>query len=195
MNKQEQIMKSFAENSYGDGVVDVSKEAFDDADGGIDGIDFIDKDDDQMISQKIAKATATKKKQQQKTNVDKNENQKFKPKLKSKPKSSNKAKPQQPLTNRQKANNKRKSKEQQYIEEYFSGTKTNNNGNSDSGSEAELIKVRARSFFSCIFKIQQFTGAIEIGHPIQNSCHLWKALFRKGEKKPNWNNLSKLFHP
>lgn len=138
MNKQERIMKSFAENSYGDGIVDVSKEAFDDAEGGIDGIDFIDKDDDQMISQKIAKATATKKKQQ-KSNAGNNDNQKFKPKLKSKPKSKSK----QPLTNRQKANNKRKSKEQQYIEEYFSGTKTNNNGNSDSsaGTEAELIKV------------------------------------------------------
>lgn len=145
MNKQEQIMKSFAENSYGDGIIDVSKEAFDGVDGddgGIDGIDFIDKDDDQMISQKIAKATATNKKKQQKANA--NGNQKLKPKLKSKPKSNkSKQQQQQPLTNRQKANNKRKSKEQQYIEEYFSGTKTNTNGNSDSGSEAELIKVCA----------------------------------------------------
>lgn len=139
MNKQERIMKGFAENAYGDEVVDIITENG----AGSDGIDFLDKDDDdQVISQKIAKATATKRKQQQQKqpksdNAAQMENQMFKPKLKSKLKS------KQPLNNRQKANNKRKSKEQQYIEEYFSGTKTNSNGNSDSsaGTEAELIKV------------------------------------------------------
>lgn len=141
LNKQEQIMKSFAENSYGDGMIDVSKEAFDDGGADIDGIDFIDKDDDQMISQKIAKATATKKKQQKSNSNGKNDNQKPKQKLRIKTKPIKYKQQQQPLTNRQKANNKRKSKEQQYIEEYFSGTKTNSNGNSDSGTEAELIKV------------------------------------------------------
>lgn len=144
MNKQERIMESFAKNSFGDGLISISKETFDEADSDdIDAVDFIDKYDDKMISQKIAKATATKKKQQQqeqqKPNAGKNDNQKLKPKQKSKPKSKSK----QPSNNRQKANNKRKSKEQQYIEEYFSGTKTNSNGNGDSsvGSEAELIKV------------------------------------------------------
>lgn len=133
LNKQERIIKDFAENAYGDEVVDIITE------NANDGIDFFDKDnDDQVISQKIAKATQRKQQQQKQPKPENaGQNQMFKPKLRSKLKS------KQPMNNRQKANNKRKSKEQQYIEEYFSGTKTNSNGNSDSsaGTEAELIKV------------------------------------------------------
>lgn len=120
LNKQERILKNFADNSYGIG--DNSQEMDTDA------MDFIDKDnDDQMISKKIAKAhkkqTAAQQQQQQPIPT-KAENQKSKSKQ----------------NNRQKSNtnNKRKSKEQRYIDEYFSGTNT---GNSAEGAEAELVKV------------------------------------------------------
>lgn len=124
LNKQERILKSFADNSYGIG--DNSQETDTDA------FDFIDKDndDDQMISRKFAKAhkkqTAAQQQQQQQQPAipTKAENQKSKSKQ----------------NNRQKSNtnNKRKSKEQRYIDEYFSGTNT---GNSAEGAEAELVKV------------------------------------------------------
>lgn len=123
LNKQERIIKSFADNSYG--ISDLSSKETD-----IDALDFVDKDDDQMISRKFAKAHQ---KQNAMQTTAKNQNQKpmkLKPKPKSKP------------NNRQKANanNKRKSKEQQYIEEYFSGTKTDENADGG-GAEADLVKV------------------------------------------------------
>lgn len=113
LNKQERIMKSFADNTYG--MSDSSKEV------DTDPVDFIDKNDDQMISRKIAKAH---KKQSAIQTATKTENQKPKPKQ----------------NNRQKSNtnNKRKSKEQRYIDEYFSGSKTDS---SAEGAEAELVKV------------------------------------------------------
>lgn len=121
LSKQERIIKSFTDNS--DGISDSSKEV--DADA----IDFVDKDDDQMISRKFAKAH--KKQNAMQSANDKNEYQK--PKPKPKPKQNNRQK-----TN---PNNKRKSKEQQYIDEYFSGSKTENNADSE-GAEADLVKVQ-----------------------------------------------------
>lgn len=121
LNKQERIMKSFADNSYG--IRDSSKETETDA------MDFVDKDEDQMISRKFAKAH---KKQNAMQAAAKNQNQKPKSKPKNKPKQNNRQ--------RANANNKRKSKEQQYIEEYFSGTKTGDNAEGG-GAEAELVKV------------------------------------------------------
>lgn len=126
LNKQERILKSFADNSYG--ISDSSKEVDTDT------MDFVDKYDDQMISRKIAKAhkkqTAQQQQQQQQQTPTKIENQKSKSKQ----------------NNRQKSNtnNKRKSKEQRYIDEYFSGTNT---GNSAEGAEAELVKVCSIALF------------------------------------------------
>lgn len=115
MNKQERIMKSFADNSYGIG--DSSKEM-----DTSDPVDFVDKDDEQMISRKIAKAHK-KKNAMQTSDGTRTENQKP---------SKNKS------NNRQKSNNnKRKSKEQRYIDEYFSGSKTDG----ADGAEAELVRV------------------------------------------------------
>lgn len=126
LNKQERIIKSFADNSYP--ISDDSK------DTEIDAFDFIDKDDDnQMISSKFAKVH--KNKQNAMQTIATNQKRKLKPK----PKQNNR---QMANTN---ANNKRKSKEQQYIEEYFSGTKTDDSvdggGGGSVGSEADLIKV------------------------------------------------------
>lgn len=134
LNKQERILKSFADNSYGIG--DNSQEMDTDA------IDFIDKDDDdQVISRKFAKAhkKQTAAQQQQQPTPTKAENQKSKTKQ----------------NNRQKSNtnNKRKSKEQRYIDEYFSGTNT---GNSAEGAEAELVKVCPIAFFSLSLFLNSF---------------------------------------
>ncbi|XP_031629822.1 uncharacterized protein LOC116345003 [Contarinia nasturtii] len=111
LNKQEKIMKSFADNSYG--VSDNSAEV---------ASEFFDKNDDQMLPRKIAKAHKKQNAMQQ----TKSENQK--PKTKQQPNNNNNP--------RQKSNNKRKSKEQRYIDEYFS-TK---NGNKADGTEVELVK-------------------------------------------------------
>lgn len=112
LNKQERIMKSFADNSYG--ISDSSKEI------DTEPVDFIDKDDEEMISRKIAKAH--KKQNAMQTTNGKTENQK----------------PKNKPNNRQKSNNsKRKSKEQRYIDEYFSGSKSDG----AEGPEAELVRV------------------------------------------------------
>lgn len=128
LNKQERIIKSFADNSYG--ISDLSSKETD-----IDALDFVDKDEDQMISRKFAKAHKKQNAMQATTTKNQNQNQKpmkLKPKPKSKPKQNNRQKAN--------ANNKRKSKEQQYIEEYFSGTKTEENADGG-GAEADLVKV------------------------------------------------------
>lgn len=120
LSKQERIIKSFADNTYG---IDDSNKIVVDTDA----IDVADKDDDQMISRKIAKAHRKQNAMQTNGNT---ENQKLKPKSKSK------------QTNRQKpnSNNKRKSKEQRYIDEYFSGAQTENSAESE-GTKVQLVKV------------------------------------------------------